>query len=684
LLVRVTREDGGHTGGAKVILVAPNAYVKATANAAGHARFLVRPADGWVVASIDGWPPTVAALGSANSDVTVRIASGATVEGRVTVAGGAPPDEIRLYCSALLRRMERPPERIIDRLAGKYEWPPYLRTRVEPDGFFRFQGLPTDCEATLVAPEGDYYSEVGPELEPAIAMRVQVPSSDNEFRLRAYVRVTGRVLRAGGTPVSGALVCVCSQGIDHGGEADTDGRFSVGIKAPSEGLSVSITSPEGYGRRTIDVGAPAAGSLDLGDLTIGSEAFREATLRVLDEEGRPLAGARAVLQGYGSHDERRLLTGQWDRMMDLSRPRPVGPSKSDGLLTLPACGERYRVAVWPFATGEIEVPDQPPPDPLEIRLARMALLDVNCTGEIAHAFLHVTSAEPLFDAFWEPHELHVLSFCSFFDSAAGRLRESLDPFGKSPDSHTDCWRGASSSAHLAMVNPRARVRVELVDALGVPLDRIEVDLERGKECTVTLAAPERLRTVIGTVRDDAGRPVPGVVVRLGAEDACASPRVAGDRTAEDGTFSIPGVGAECAQALVNESGFEPWWRESLRLDRGELDIRLTRGRAVEVVVTGAQNSPVEGAGVWAVWEAEAGMPTLLARREAVEEAGGGGTYLLRGLPASEVTVTVRKGMREAHTRAPATQRSVRIFLPVAPSSGTRWEFVRLGVGQTLK
>lgn len=105
--------------------------------------------------------------------------------------------------------------------------------------------------------------------------------------------LSGRVVRADGGPVKGAIV-LCGEAL---AECDGEGRFRLGLPGPCTGEAILVAAP-GFDPKVDEVlGARltgASGAIELGELALPDTAL-ELAGRVLDGRGRPVAGLELTL-----------------------------------------------------------------------------------------------------------------------------------------------------------------------------------------------------------------------------------------------------------------------------------------------------------------------------------------------------------------------------------------------------
>ncbi len=233
---------------------------------------------------------------------------------------GAPPDPARLEITAATGKEAR---RILLEETGAVEGrvtaagAPVAGARVElladgpvepvlsdGSGAFRFQGVPAALALRLsAAAPGRLTGRSAPfDLAPggkAASVDILLPRGGT---------IRGRITGPGGAPVAGAKVRVGSWSFSGGSspsaadlgrrvEAITDGAGEyvlAGLPAATATLRVEAAgfAPKGSGRVAVTEGGVAAVDMAL-------EAARAIAGRVVDAEGRPVAGARVSVAGKG-------------------------------------------------------------------------------------------------------------------------------------------------------------------------------------------------------------------------------------------------------------------------------------------------------------------------------------------------------------------------------------------------
>lgn len=222
----------------------------------------------------------------------------------------------------------------------------------DDDGGFEFRGWTGKSERELVASASGYVAAIRP-----------VPDSgDLDFALAAGDAVVGRVVRADGVAVAGALIAVNGRGSssrerdDLAGQAGADGRFEITGLRHESGHTLTVCAP-GAGKTLLAFG-PASeprGRIDLGDVVLPAARCIEGVAE--DGEGRPVANASVSLNGPtveragGPQDPRptTVSTYEFRRTDDLGRFR--FPDLAPGTFTL-----------------SVSVPDAPQSSPVRVVL----------------------------------------------------------------------------------------------------------------------------------------------------------------------------------------------------------------------------------------------------------------------------------------------------------------------------
>lgn len=310
--------------------------------------FLTASAEGYVKAD---WFP------ESNNPATFALRRAGGLAGAVVDVGGRP------VARARVRALPVPAGSVLDE-------PPSGEARTEADGRFRIPDLRAGWTYFLRVDGGDFaparqIADVPPADKPGKPVRITVTPG---------TAASGRVVDQAGQPVPGAAVRLrpAHQEDESWSEEDStpleglsgpDGRFLLShlaagrydLQIEREGLS-----PGRIAGLEIPSGSRA---VDLGDVRLKAGGFIEG--RVLDESGRPVAGAHIG------------LSLPMERMNERPPQAETGPDGSFRLKGL-ARGERYDL--WIQADGFVQrqAPgvEAPPSEPLRIELRRGRTLTV--------------------------------------------------------------------------------------------------------------------------------------------------------------------------------------------------------------------------------------------------------------------------------------------------------------------
>jgi RNA polymerase sigma factor (sigma-70 family) len=162
-------------------------------------------------------------------------------------------------------------------------------------------------------------SAVGQPLEkPATAAAAaRGPAPSKQPAARAEPTVAGRVLAPDGKPLAGAKLLLIGKGDRPGelGTSGTDGRFAVPLPKDWTGGTL-VARAEGVG---IDF-APLGESQPGGDFELRTVADHPIRGRVVDTEGKPVAGARVSLLRLGTSAGNSLgpILDEWKQLKGTS------------------------------------------------------------------------------------------------------------------------------------------------------------------------------------------------------------------------------------------------------------------------------------------------------------------------------------------------------------------------------
>ncbi len=297
--------------------------------------------------------------------------------------------------------------------------------------------------------------------------------------------VAGTIRFTDGTPFAARRVGLWMPGVVS--ETDADGRFHIHGERVGE-REFTVTGPNEY---FLGLGPVTlrAGERVNADLTIDRGYALEA--RVVDAvTGAPVAGGKVTLRRPGAHTQNVMQAG-----FGFVKTAVDGRFRFDLLpaasyyLSVEAAG--YRTYVWTGESGAVEVP-------LDIRL---------------------TVAMPL-----------VLRYVGAPPAAVGTkvqwmIQKSGDPFGQD-------GRGTlpENGEIRGDAPPPGDYHLIVFDSGSLPRFEEDLSVKEGEAVTVLLRVPGS-GSVAGTLRDAAGRPVPGVRLRIADAPAVA--------TDADGRFAVP-------------------------------------------------------------------------------------------------------------------------------------------------
>lgn len=587
----------------------------------------------------DGAPGT--ALVESGRETHVTLAGRARVEGVVRVDSMPPgePVALTLRWSAPTFQADVAPQAVWDALAKDGIAPTSVTASCDAAGRFAF--LAPQDEALELEIDGhfqwtDYTAQTG---------RLRAPRTGLVLDAVRLPSVKGRVVDADGrTPLPGAQLLLS---IDEDGEgngsmfcqrrAGADGGFDIPFPGPhSRLLSFSIAGPDGRGERVVELPQTVPHRWDTGDLPIGKT--RRVEFVVSGPDGAPVEGAVASASGA---------------------PSVASDAEGRGsvLLTLAPCS--IRVAAPGFEVAVADVPVETT-EPLRVSLVRGAQLVVTAkslTGEMTIRLesetAMFTGEDGAFDYALEAAQCPFPYECTY--GKGGRM--------------VAVFRGrAGESLAIDGVRDHVRIRVSLVDAVGVVVASTEAELDTRQRREVVLKPAREPRTVLGRVVLADGRSASGANVRVAAAGPDTDGVPANYVADENGRFAVEGVCAAEVRALVEHPGSAPTVSSLVPAEgQPEAVVTLTRGRSVRVFVADAAGRAVEDANVDALCPEFGDWGCGGVTVEA--EAQGHGVYELAGLPAGTCVVRAAGGGGRGTAQAGAADAEVRVVVApeVAPS-----------------
>ncbi|RMF74465.1 MAG: hypothetical protein D6738_06355 [Acidobacteria bacterium] len=556
-------------------------------------------------------------------------------------AGGkrpAPP------LTLALPRAARLVGRVIDAstgapIAGAAVWPGEDLTRVARtggDGRFVIEGLEPGgvrlnaVAAGYVRPGNETLATVGDE-------RLPPPT----IALHPGAFVAGRVVDADGRPVAGALLTATPRPVpgsfritigaarspDNRAESGADGGFRLGPLDPRASWDLIATAP-GFARTR----RPAP-RLEPRRTTDGMRVVLERGARiagrVLDDQGRPVAGAlvRATVEPRG---ERRR--GMVVRMLAGAAPEPLETiSATDGTFVVDSLSPgrwRLSIAASGFARATVEGLDVAEGDAV-VEAGDVVL----APGEtLAGVVLDETGA-PVDGA-----EVRVL------EPERGPRRGAMRLFGGGERTPPDAVTGPDGWFTVADLAPGRPVDVEVTRRGYVDASLPRVGIPRPEPLEIRLVAAS---TVSGRVLDPEGRPVADATVMLERRRAVmrggfsAVIQMAEDtRTDQDGAFRFEGVEPGKIQLSAQATDFRSATREFTVTEGEDLeDVVLPLEPAATVTghVTRPDGSPAIGVWVGPV----AGGETVRGPARTAAPTDGDGAFVLSGLEPGPVSLEAR-------------------------------------------
>ncbi len=496
-----------------------------------------------------------------DGETTLLAAVGGRVVGRVTGPDGFPVG------GAKVRGVRR-----FNPMDFVFGDPPefrHLAATTGPDGRFAVRGVPPGDDLSLRAdpPEGSSLSGAHvPDIVVAPGRTATV-----QIRLPAAAGLTGLILDVDREPIAGmdikiepeVTVTQAMQGADRSETVTTDEDGSFASSGLRPGTHTLIARRDG--RRELRSGPwiLAAGQvLDLGELVL--DAGLSVAGRVVDKADKsPVAGATVEARipvagagGFGLGDLASTPAGETVTGPDGSFV--IGGLEEGAEVTLAARTDTAKGKAKGVAAGRTDV---------EIR--------ITATGSVSGTVTDTDGAPvPTFEVTlagaWgiaQRSETHVDGAFEFGGLGKGRTTLSFAAEGFAP-------------------HREARIKV------------------LSGETTAINVVMSRAAVLGGVVLEDAtGKPVTGARVRPGTGiEAFVASLMGGSgdrtRTGTDGRFSLGGLPSPTASLTVDHSDYAPLEVEEIATQAGgerlDLELRLTRGGAVEGLVLRDSGAPQAG------------------------------------------------------------------------------------------
>lgn len=428
----------------------------------------------------------------------------------------------------------------------------------------------------------------------------------------AGATLLGRVVLATGDPCPDATI----RGTGGlAGQADADGRFRIAAERERE--VVLVASAKGLAGRPC---APIRiGDADVRGIELVVEPAASIEGHVTDVSGRPIEGVKVLcsIVELGAGDD-------WAAAIAPDLMPSIGASTD-------AAG-RFRVASLP--EGLVRVSSNPAGFLGVARLAR---------SDEAPVHLALTRLPRVHGRVVDASTGESMPFRTL-TLLGERRRRSADAWFPLDD--PTCRLVGADGAATFELWPRVRrtVRIE-VAADGYAIARSEPFLLRGSDVGPLEIALQPGRLLEGRVVDEAGEPLVGATVSLGASD----PSVTADG---EGRFAVTVDGTGSIELAVEAAGHIPR-RTTLEVadaDSDPLEIELLRAGSLVVEVRGAEGSP--GA-LWTSLRRDG----QLATDTPFADVGPDGRVAYEALPPGEFEVVLHSGpvvrsvSADAHARA---------------------------------
>lgn len=470
--------------------------------------------------------------------------------------------------------------------------PPAARTVSRADGSYTLAGL--DGE--------DYRVEVSASEHVSRSGAVRSPAS-RDWTLQRTFTIRGTITAPEGLP-QGLRVEVSPQG---GRVELTQGRFQVSGLAPGR-YRVSAHAKLSESRAPLEV---EVRDRDLNGLELSLERGREVTIRVRDDRGQPLAGARVTT--YRSSDVLEAVTGAEGRAL-LQGVRQASTQVSISLRGHPS----------------VEVQLEPGRRTLEVTIDRLGVLQgrlLSSAGAPLSGLLligdHSFTPEQLFEL--PPRELRMLS-----EAPQRALELGLPAVVVSSDEEGRFSTKLPAKSHRIWSLRRGSTLLLAGEVLISPGGVQELQLR--------LPAPRRLR---GRVLRR-GRPRANAKVRL--YSLSAHLEVAEEATDAEGRFEIAGLFE--GRYRLSSPGVAPRTLDLPRDASQDLTLSAT-GPLLAGRVTPAEGLSLEDATVHVLTAAGERAAWWRADPEFQQELNAPGTYVLIAAAAGQVSKPQRVVLKEA-------------------------------------
>jgi hypothetical protein len=591
LTIELLHADGAPASGACVVLAREGRVLDVDrTDVAGRARLdaFGDPADLFVTGAMHA--PHRERLETPSGERQIVLPAGASISGRFTVQGLRPeqPIAVELASKAGAPVFNALPPAV--RAAVRRSLPGFgdvglqAPQLTDPDGQFRFSGLPSGLACRLDVSRRYRYAEGG-------APDLVAPVNGLVLDLLPAVLVTGRVvMRQGGPAVPEASIELSggrAAGTSLKVEADQGGRFAFNAEDFTLGGRLEISHPQGLGWRELEVDPvdPQVGR-DLGDIEL--EAVRGVPFLAVDANGSPIAGAVAMAAG--------------------ARSPPTGPDGTGLLPNLPTSVTSMTVWAHRFDPSEVVVPAEVR-EPLRVLLFPCPALDVFVTGpggrpaEGAH--VEISANEPLFGhpATLRSGGASFLPDGIVFDLGAtnpssGRLSRSKES-GEVVAGSMGARVGVSGTVSFSDIRPGVPFTVSVRDTIGyVVWGPFELSLGAGERRRLDAAVAVMARALQVVVTDVRGEPVTDAYVTVTPAGQTGGRR---QRTDASGETVVRDLFAPRVDLALAKSGFLSLRQEAVDVPPAGVPLLyvLTPGLELLVHVRDADGLPFAARRVWA-------------------------------------------------------------------------------------
>ncbi|MBL8769198.1 MAG: carboxypeptidase regulatory-like domain-containing protein, partial [Planctomycetes bacterium] len=462
--------------------------------------------------------------------VELALPRGASVRGRVFVDGriATEPIPFHVMFGTPLPYPDGVTQDVRDAIDVNDAYQSELFVLSRADGTFALDGLPRGLSLRFIVAEPNRYRMDVPG--PMRTFEVEAPADGVTLNLTQSAVLRGRVVDARGVGASGAEVSLRFASDDPGESGmhvvcDESGAFEIwlghGDGRPITGIRNASLMAEHATRG--HVAMELAGDLDrgreLGDVRL--EPARTVQLRVVDDDHRPIAGAR-LYAGLGR--------------------APIGaPSGTDGTidaLVADATATLHVAAVGFDLAGLAQPPVGAARQDVVLQAAtalRVVVTDV--LGEpLPDVTIRITADEPLWIAGDGVGVARLQELGREFDSALVVDASASDAHGEAIVMTAD-----EGEVVVRRIRPDLALRVVVDDPFVAVLGERRVTLRPGVEERVTFELTRPPRVLRGRVVDRRGAAVAGALIVFGPRVADVGARRSADvraETDESGRFGL--------------------------------------------------------------------------------------------------------------------------------------------------